>query len=206
MTRVRYENKEIIVIITILLCEYSFFKLVQARIQVQRAGWKMSFRIVSLFSGFVVWLMLQAVRPSHGHGYLRTPPARNVLANSDYCPHCLNFGTVREVSENGSLRWPQGRRGICGDAYNGPRDHEWGGNYYGDGNPVVTYGRGGIAEIDIYLSTKYVVMRLYSAPFPSARTDLLEVADGMLSVIMEGFGSEFARCTRVLSKSRRRRS
>jgi len=111
-------------------------------------------RIVSLLPSLI--LLLLSSTPSRGHGYLHTPPARNVLANSDYCPHCLNFGTVKSVSDNGRLQWPEGLRGICGDAYNGPRDHEWGGKYYGDGTPVASYSRGGIAEIDIFLSTKYV--------------------------------------------------
>ena len=111
-------------------------------------------RIVSFLPSLI--LLLLASTPSRGHGYLRTPPARNVLANSDYCPHCLNFGTVKSVSDNGRLRWPEGLRGICGDAFGGPRDHEWGGKYYGDGTPVVSYSRGGIAEIEIFLSTKYV--------------------------------------------------
>ena len=29
---------------------------------------------------------------AHGHGYLASPQSRNLIANSDYCPHCLNAG------------------------------------------------------------------------------------------------------------------
>lgn len=44
------------------------------------------------------------------HGYLVTPPARNVQHNSDYCSHCLNGP------------------GVCGDA-RGRSDHEAFGKY-----------------------------------------------------------------------------
>lgn len=104
---------------------------------------------------FLVLLVFGLLPSTRGHGFLGHPPARNVLANSDYCPHCLNMGTTRLVSNNGKLRWPEGLRGICGDPFNGPRPHEEGGKYYGGGTPVVTYARGGIAEIEVYLTTNH---------------------------------------------------
>lgn len=68
------------------------------------------------------------------HGFLHAPRSRNFIASSvgNVCPHCLNGGTVERVSQSGSLRWPQGEHGICGDAYNDPmpRNHEAGGKYY----------------------------------------------------------------------------
>lgn len=135
------------------------------------------FTIAFLLVSVVVALLLPSTR---AHGFLDNPPGRNVIANSDYCPHCLNMGTVccrtgcsclclvcltrtsdvcvrqvKQVSNNGKLSWPEGMRGICGDPFNGPRKHEEGGEYYGDGTPSVTYARGGIAEIDIFLSTNH---------------------------------------------------
>jgi hypothetical protein len=47
---------------------------------------------------------------THAHGSLREPPSRNVLADSNDCPQCLNGG------------------GICGDARH-THDHEAGGHF-----------------------------------------------------------------------------
>lgn len=59
-----------------------------------------------------------------GHGYLADPPARNVVHNSDYCPHCLNAGGASAVWSGGKLRY-----GMCGDPWKGPKHHENGGKY-----------------------------------------------------------------------------
>lgn len=91
---------------------------------------------------------------THGHGYLKSPPARNVLANSDYCPHCLNAGGVATVSASGTLTWPGGQHGICGDPFQGPRKHEFGGKFY-TGKPAVTYAQGQVAQIEVYISTNH---------------------------------------------------
>jgi len=48
--------------------------------------------IAFLLVSAVVALLLPSTR---AHGFLGTPPGRNVIANSDNCPHCLNMGTVR---------------------------------------------------------------------------------------------------------------
>lgn len=44
-------------------------------------------------------------------------------------PHCLAAGGPGAVSQNSALTWPDGRAGLCGDMYDGPRDHEAGGRY-----------------------------------------------------------------------------
>ncbi len=49
------------------------------------------FTIAFLLVSVVVALLLPSTR---AHGFLDNPPGRNVIANSDYCPHCLNMGTV----------------------------------------------------------------------------------------------------------------
>lgn len=99
-------------------------------------------------------MLLVCLRESHGHGYLKSPPARNVLANSDYCPHCLNGGTVSSVSASGTLQWPDGKFGICGDPFDGPRKHEFGGQYY-TGKPAVTFSQGQVAELEVFISTNH---------------------------------------------------
>lgn len=117
----------------------------------------------SINSNLAVVVVVLAVQLSvlpahvHGHGYLKSPPARNVLANSDYCPHCLNGGTVSAVSAGGTLQWPLGQHGICGDPYNAPkpRDHEVGGKFYGTGAPVVTYEEGQVIRLEVTVTTNH---------------------------------------------------
>lgn len=41
---------------------------------------------------------------AHSHGFLADPPARNVLANSDYCPQCLSAGGERWGPREGRRR------------------------------------------------------------------------------------------------------
>lgn len=62
------------------------------------------------------------------HGYLAEPKARNVLANSNYCPHCLAAGGP-SVTYGGGRTWPNSRHGVCGDPHTGPLDHEAGGKF-----------------------------------------------------------------------------
>lgn len=50
------------------------------------------------------------------HGFLAEPAARNVLANSDYCPQCLNAGGPGVVGGGGKV-WPAGSHGICGKTF-----------------------------------------------------------------------------------------
>lgn len=68
-----------------------------------------------------------------GHGYLARPAARNVVHNSNYCPHCLNAAGPWKVF-GGSGR--PAKYGVCGDAFDEPKDHESGGKY-GSTNPTV---------------------------------------------------------------------
>lgn len=82
----------------------------------------------------------------HGHGYLQRPAARNVVRNSDYCPHCLNAGGPKVIYANGL----PGRWGVCGDPWNGPRPHEKG--------PYKITGRyksGGTMDADVTLTANH---------------------------------------------------
>lgn len=63
---------------------------------------------------------LAFIRPTHAHGYLAKPEARNVQLNSDYCPQCLNAGGTWQVFARGL----PGRYGVCGDPAYGPKKHE----------------------------------------------------------------------------------
>ena len=93
---------------------------------------------------------------AHGHGSIIRPPARNVLAHDDTCPQCLNAGTTEAVSAKKTLKWPQGRHGLCGDAYEDsvPRDHEAGGAFYKRGL-FTSYVQGQVIDIDILTTTNH---------------------------------------------------
>lgn len=65
-----------------------------------------------------------SVPAASGHGFLERPAARNVQHNSDWCPQCLNAGGPWLVYAHGKARY-----GVCGDKWDGPRDHEAGGKY-----------------------------------------------------------------------------
>lgn len=63
-----------------------------------------------------------------GHGMLVEPRARNVVHNSNYCPHCLAAGGPG-VTYAGGRVWPKSVHGVCGDPHTGPLDHEAGGKF-----------------------------------------------------------------------------
>ena len=94
------------------------------------------------------------------HGFLKVPPARNVLALDstppEPCPHCLNGGTSKEVSNLGAWTWPKGRHGLCGDPWNdkAPRQHEAGGKFYTPGL-YTTYDKGQVIDIEVLLTTNH---------------------------------------------------
>jgi hypothetical protein len=73
------------------------------------------------------------------HGFLAEPAARNVVHNSNYCPHCLPAGGPgttyaggRKWTAAGSKMWDPKKNaahGVCGDPHTGPLDHEAGGKF-----------------------------------------------------------------------------
>lgn len=62
------------------------------------------------------------------HGFMAEPRARNVVHNSNYCPHCLSSGGPG-VTYAGGRVWPNSLHGVCGDPHTGPLDHEGGGKF-----------------------------------------------------------------------------
>lgn len=62
------------------------------------------------------------------HGMMTEPAARNVVHNSNYCPHCLAAGGPGVTYANGRV-WPNAEHGVCGDPAKGPLDHEAGGKF-----------------------------------------------------------------------------
>ncbi len=88
--------------------------------------------------------------PSHKRSYSHFA-ARNVLANSDYCPQCLSAGGPSTVS--GGQTWPAGNHGLCGDAFSNPtpRNHEAGGKYW-TGKVAGTYVEGQVVKFTTVLT------------------------------------------------------
>jgi len=76
--------------------------------------------------GFVV--MATSAIGALCHGQLSEPKARNVVHNSNYCPHCLAAGGPG-VTYAGGRVWPNSLHGVCGDPHNAARDHEAGGKF-----------------------------------------------------------------------------
>ena len=72
-----------------------------------------------------IFILCALVIATSAHGSLRDPPARNVLSNSNGCQDCLNAGGVGVMFGNGK----NARYGVCGDPWNGHRDHEAGGRF-----------------------------------------------------------------------------
>lgn len=71
--------------------------------------------------------MLLSPNGSNAHGYLALPKSRNYIANSNYCPHCLNAGGVQKTKQGAT--YPESRHGACGDPWDEPKDHEQGGKF-----------------------------------------------------------------------------
>ena len=102
------------------------------------------------------FLSLTVATRVNAHGYLSIPPSRNILAKNQNCPHCLNGGTVEDVSAKRTLRWPQGNHGLCGDSYydSQPRNHEAGCTYYQKGL-FTNYTQGQVMDIEIVTTTNH---------------------------------------------------
>ncbi|KAL4528566.1 hypothetical protein Ndes2437A_g03128 [Nannochloris sp. 'desiccata'] len=80
-----------------------------------------------------------------------SPKARNALANSYYCPHCLNAGGVAATR---GTKYPNnsGKHGICGDRAAGPLDHEAGGKF-ATGEIAATYKQGSAIQLAAAMAT-----------------------------------------------------
>lgn len=117
-------------------------------------------KTVSISCVLLIGVMLAiSLRTVDCHGHLAVPASRNLLANSEYCPHCLNAGGPHgfyedilcestyfqtlhhvmlfgcsgpKVVQIGDEKWPAGRHGLCGDRWDleQPRPHEAGGRHW----------------------------------------------------------------------------
>ena len=98
-----------------------------------------------------MYVLLSFLTIVSGHGSVRDPPARNVLANSDDCPDCLNAGGV-SVMYNGVRS--KARYGVCGDPWNAKKDHEAGGKF-ARGKITRTYKSGSTITLKLSFSANH---------------------------------------------------
>lgn len=87
------------------------------------------------------------------HGFLAEPKARNVVHNSNYCPHCLAAGGPG-VTYAGGRTWPNSKHGVCGDPAAGPLDHEAGGKF-ATKKITGTYKRGQVVTLRVKLTAPH---------------------------------------------------
>jgi len=105
---------------------------------------------INIFVALFIFCLYFA-QTAHGHAFLAIPKARNVLANSYYCPHCLNAGGTDATSGE---KYPDNSdlHGICGDRADGPRDHEAGGKF-ATGEIAATYEQGSAIQLAAAMAT-----------------------------------------------------
>lgn len=109
------------------------------------------------------------------HGYLGEPKARNVVHNSNFCPHCLAAGGPG-LTYAGGRTWPQSLHGACGDPHNAPRDHEAGGKF-ATKKITGTYVPGQTITIRIHISAPHGGRFSFGiCPLPDKVTDAQERA------------------------------
>lgn len=103
----------------------------------------------TLLVSLVALIGLITVPKCHGHGRMMQPPARNSMWR-------LGYPTKQNKDDGGvycggfDVQWKKnnGSCGVCGDAFNGPREHETGG-CYASNITVGNYDPGSVVDIRI---------------------------------------------------------
>ena len=111
-----------------------------------------SFINLKTLIGLAFLLAIANISPSHQHAYLSDPPSRSSawLVDKDFVECCQNYnynqmfcgGFAKQWNENG------GKCGICGDAWDEPKDYEKGGAKY-LGKIVKNYTPGTIIPVTV---------------------------------------------------------
>jgi hypothetical protein len=113
---------------------------------------------------------LSALAGVASHGMMTEPRARNVVHNSNYCPHCLAAGGPGVTFAGGRV-WPNSLHGACGDPHTGPLDHEAGGKF---ATKVITgtYVRGQRVTLRIKITAPHGGRFLFGVcPVPDGASD-----------------------------------
>lgn len=125
----------------------------------------------------VTFLLLTCAAPTAwAHGYLAKPAARNVIHDTNYCPHCLNAGKPGIQEALGNV-WPSSSvSGQCGDDPHGetPLPHFAGGRsgFTPAGNMTV-WKKGSIVELEVDITTyHYGRMSFRICKLPGTSSDI----------------------------------
>jgi len=97
-------------------------------------------------------LTVNLLTPADGHGVMIQPRSHNWVAyleqNFGYA-HGLSMGGANVVSDGGKLRYPDGRRGLCGDVWN---ETKWN----APGPIQVTYNPGQVINVDVLITVNHM--------------------------------------------------
>jgi hypothetical protein len=120
------------------------------------------------------------------HGFMAEPAARNVVHNSDYCPHCwssggpgLTYAGGRKWTASGSKMWDPKKNaahGVCGDPHTGPLNHEAGGKF-ATKKITGTYARGQTITLRVKITAPHGGRFIFGiCPVPDGASDAAERA------------------------------
>ncbi|UJR22494.1 hypothetical protein I4U23_025547 [Adineta vaga] len=122
---------------------------------------------------------------------MEDPPARNAAwrygfnVPENYDDVGLNCGGLSIQKAN------DGKCGVCGDSYSGPRDHEIGGKY-ATNTIVRNYISGSQIEVKILLTANHVgFMELRLCPLSNSNTEVTQECLDQNLLFIEGFGTQY---------------
>ncbi len=133
--------------------------------------------MLTKLKAFVIGALLLLSKTATAHGYLATPPARNVQRNSMWCPQCLNAGGGWETFTKG--------HGLCGDpiAETKPRNHEAFGKLATPPVIAATYKRGSTITAKAVFTANHLgrwSLRLCPLKDPSSAGEAKELTQACL--------------------------
>jgi len=101
-------------------------------------------------------LLLAELQLVIGHGYLLKPPARTTAWRVGFNTP-INYNDNQLFCGGFTNQWNvnNGKCGICGDPWNGPRESEAPGGRYATGTIVAKYTEGQIIDIDVRITTNH---------------------------------------------------
>ncbi|CAF0894028.1 unnamed protein product [Adineta steineri] len=141
-----------------------------------------------IFNWFITIISLHHI---HGHGRMEDPPARNAAwrygfnVPANYDDVGLNCGGLSIQKAN------DGKCGVCGDSYVGPRDHEAGGRYAT--NIIVrNYEPNSLIDVKILLTANHVgFMEFRLCSLVNSNSELTQECLDQNLLFIEGFGTQY---------------
>uniref|UniRef100_T1JL38 Chitin-binding type-4 domain-containing protein n=1 Tax=Strigamia maritima TaxID=126957 RepID=T1JL38_STRMM len=127
-----------------------------------------------------------------GHGKILMPPGRGTLWRFGH-PTPVNWDDDGNFCGGYSTLWllNDGKCGVCGDAYNGPRDHEVGGKYY-SGVIGATYQQGQTIDILLQITANHRGFFQFSlCPNADNKTEVTQECLDSHILDIEGHGKKY---------------